>query len=166
MKQNKNYLSTILILGATAFSFYVIAQNFLSQTNQGGVKAALPLVIPALVLIIPLAAVLVIMVLREVKYGKLLAGGVKSVGFIKKVEQIGTNVKKRPEVKLELEVLEENGNKFQGEVITTIHPAEMEFLKEGEPVPVIYKINNKKEISVDRKPDVAKLKEQIEKYKK
>lgn len=69
------------------------------------------------------------------------------------------------EVKLELDVLEQNGSKFLGEVTTVIRYAELEFLKEGEPVPVIYKLDNKEEISIDRKPNVNELKDRINNYK-
>ncbi|OOM72221.1 hypothetical protein [Clostridium sp. BL-8] len=164
MKKN-NYLSTILILIATVFSFYIIGKNFLSQVNQGGIKTALPLLIPALILIIPLIALLIIMIIREVKYGKLLAGGVKSVGIIKKSTQTGNYIRKRPEVKFELTILEEDGAEFNGEVIATVHSGELEFLKEGEAIPIIYKSNDKKQIYIDRKPNINKLKEQINKYR-
>lgn len=53
-----------------------------------------------------------------------------------------------------------------GEIITVVHFAELELLKEGEPVPVIYNINNKKEISIDSKPDTEKLRDKIDYYKK
>jgi hypothetical protein len=166
MKKDKDYLSTILIIAAAGFSLFIILQNFLSQTNQRGISAGLPLIIPALALLIPLVIVLIIMILREVKYKKNLANGVKSVGFITKITETRNDSKKKPEVKLELNVLEENGNEFFGEVTTVVHYAELEFLKEGEPVPIIYKLNNKQEISIDRKPDVNQLKDKIDRYKK
>jgi hypothetical protein len=164
MKKN-NYLSTILILVAAGFSFYIIWGSFFSQANNGGIKTALPLLVPALVLIIPLLTLVIIMIIREVKYGKLLAGGVKSVGIIKKSIKTGNYIRKRPEVKFEITILEEDGNEFNGEVITTVHPGELEFLKEGEPIPIIYKINDKNQVYVDRKPNVNKLKEQINQYR-
>lgn len=166
MNRNKNYLSTILIIAAAGFSLYVIAQNFLVKRNQGETQAALPLVIPTLALLIPIAIVLLITIFREVKYRKILSKGIKSVGFIKKVTETGNYIRKMPEIKLELDVLGGSGNKFSGEVMTVVHPAELEFLKKGEPVPVIYNIDDKNDISVDRKPDVDKLKEQISEYKK
>lgn len=105
------------------------------------------------------------MISKEIKYRKILANGVKSVGFINKVTETGNYIKKQPEVKLELDVLEENGNKFLGEIITVVHFAELELLKEGESIPVIYNINNKKEISIDSKPDIEKLRDKIDHYK-
>lgn len=165
MKKDKNYLSTILIIAATGFSLYIIAQNFLSKTNQGETQAALPLIIPALALLIPLATALIIIISREVKYKKTLANGVKSVGFIRKIKETGNHSGRKAEVKLELDVLGENDKKFYGEVTTIVHSAELEFLKKGEPVPVIYKLDNNKEIAVDRKPNVNELKEKIESYK-
>lgn len=165
MKKGKNYISTITIILSAGFSIFIIAQNFISRTDNGGIRAALPLIIPALVLLIPITFVLITMILREIKYREILANGVKSVGFIKKATETGNYIKKQPEVKLEMDVLEENGDKFSGEVTTIVHFAEVNLLKEGEPIPVIYKINNKKEISIDTKPDVKKLQDKIDHYK-
>ncbi|EKQ57917.1 MULTISPECIES: hypothetical protein [unclassified Clostridium] len=165
MKKDNNYLSIIIIIAATCFSLFIIAQNFLSQTNEGRVGAALPLIIPALALLIPLIAVSIIMIFREAKYRRIRANGVQSAGFIKKATETGNYIKKQPEVKLELNVLDENGNAYSGELTTIVHFAELELLKEGEPIPVIYNINNKNEITIDKKPDVRKFREQIENYK-
>lgn len=165
MKKDKDYLSTILIIAAAGFSLFIITQNFLSKTNQGETRSALPLLIPALALLIPLALALIIIISREVRYRKTLSNGVKSVGFIRKVKEIGNQSKRKPEVKIELDILGENGKKFYGEVTTIIHQAELEFLKKGEPVPVIYKLDNNKEIVIDRKPNVNELKDKIESYK-
>ncbi len=166
MKQDKNYLSAILIVAATGFSLFIIMQNFFTKTNERGVSAGLPLMIPTLALIIPLAIIITTMISREVRYKKALANGVKSVGLIRKVTETGKKYsRKLEEVKLELDVLEQNGSKFLGEVTTVIRYAELEFLKEGEPVPVIYKLDNKEKISIDRKPNVNELKDRINNYK-
>lgn len=122
--------------------------------------------IPALALLIHIAIILIMMISKEIKYRKILANGVKSIGFINKVLETGNYIKKQPEVKLELDVLEENGNKFLGEIITVVHFAELELLKEGEPVSVIYNINNKKEILIDSKSDTEKLRDKTDCYKK
>lgn len=165
MNQNKRYILMITVVISVAVSFYSITQNFLNQVNDNRVNGALPLLVPALILFIPIIIILGTMAKREIKYRQTLAGGVKTVGFIKKVTQTGTYKMKQPEVKMELEVLDDNGSKFPGEVITFVRPVELDFLKKGEPVPVIYKINDKKEIAVDRKPDIMKLKDKIADYK-
>lgn len=77
MKQDKNYLSAILIIAATGFSLFIIMQNFLTKTNERGISAGLPLMIPTLALLIPLAIIIVTMISREVKYKKALANGLK-----------------------------------------------------------------------------------------
>lgn len=165
MKTNKNYTSIITIIASSCFSLFFIAKSFILHRDQGGIRTALPLAIPALVLLIPISITLVIMILKEVKYRKILASGIKSVGFINKVTETGNYIKKQPEVKLEIDVLEENGNKFSGEIITVVHFAELELLKEGESVPVIYNSNSKKEISIDIRPDIEKLRDKIDHYK-
>jgi len=165
MKKEKNYISTIAITISAGVSAYFIWQSFLERTNRYGIESALPLIIPALALGIPIISIVIIMMSRNIKYRKLLANGVKSVGFIKKITETGNYIKKQPEVKFEIDVLEENGNTFLGEVTTVVHFAELQLLKEGEPIPVIYKINNKKEISADTKPDVKKLQDKVAQYK-
>jgi len=165
MKKDKKYISTITIIISAGISIFIIAQTFLLRKENGGISAALPLIIPALVLLIPITIVLITMIFKEIKYKKILDNGIKSVAFIKKATETGNYIKKQPEVKLELDVLEENGNKFAGEVTTVVHFAEVGLLKEGEPIPVIYKINNKKEISIDIKPDVKALQDKIDRYK-
>lgn len=165
MNKDKNYVSTITIIVSTGFSLFIIAQSFLSRTDQGEFKAALPLIIPALALVIPIAIVLITIILREIKYRKIVANGVKSVAFIRKVIETENYIKKQPEVKLDLDVIDDNGNKFFGEATTVVHFAELDLLKEGEPIPIIYSINNKKEISIDRKPDFKKLQDKIKNYK-
>ena len=165
MKKEKNYISTIAITISAGVSAYFIWQSFLERTNRYGIESALPLIIPALALGIPIITVLIVTMLRELKYRRILANGVKSVGFIKKITETGNYIKKQPEVKFEVDVLEENGNTFFGEVTTVVHFTELQLLKEGEPIPVIYKVNNKKEISTDTKPDVKKLQDKIAQYK-
>lgn len=161
MNKNKRYILIITIVASVGFSFYAIAQSFLSKTNN----SSLLLMVPMLVLIIPIAIIFKTIVAREIRYRKSLANGVKSVGFIKDMVQTGNYLKKQPEVKIELDILDQNGNIFFGEVTTVVRLVELDFLKKGEPVPVIYKIHNKKEISIDRKPDIKKLKDKIEDYR-
>lgn len=165
MNQNKRYILVITIAISVCLSFYSISQSFLSRMNQNEVSGALPLLIPALILIIPIIIILGTIVKREIRYKKILSNGIKSVGIIREVTQTGNNKGKNPEIKIELDVLNEEGSVFLGEVITNVRKQELEFLKKGEPVPIIYKMNNKNEIYIDRKPDVQKLKGKIDEYK-
>ena len=165
MQKNKNYLLIILLIVSIGFSLFTIEQNFLSQINQDGIKRAFPLIIPAVILVIPILIIFSTVAMREIRYKKAVANGIKSVGLIKKVTKTGMYLRKHPEVKFELDVLDDDGNAFSGEVITAVRMEELEMLKEGEPVPIIYKIDNKEEISIDRKPELQKLRDMVKKYK-
>lgn len=154
-----------MLIVSIGFSLFTIEQNFFSQINQDGIKRAFPLIIPAIILVIPILIIFSTIVMREIRYKKTVANGIKSVGLIEKVTKTGTYLRKHPEVKFELDVLDENGNAFHGEVITAIRMEELEMLKEGEPVPIIYKIDNKEEIYIDRKPELQKLRDMVKKYK-
>ncbi|WP_459478769.1 hypothetical protein [Clostridium saccharoperbutylacetonicum] len=165
MKQNKNYLLIGILIICIGVSFFTISQNFLLQMSKDGIETALPLLVPALVLIVPLIAIIFTVALRELRYRKAIANGIKSVGLIKNVSKTGNYVRKLPEVKFEFDVLDENENSFYGEVTTVIREEELELLKEGIPVPVIYKIYNNSEITIDRKPEVQKLRDKVENYK-
>ncbi|URZ00401.1 hypothetical protein [Clostridium felsineum] len=168
MKKLKVIFWIVIIFGglglSLCFGFKSIFNSFNYELRERGLVAALPELIGMIALLIPIIVILRVIVLPILRSNSLSANGIKNIGFIKNVVQTGSTMNNQPGVKIQLEVIEENGERFLGEVETFVQLTELSFLKDGYPIPIMYNPEKKTRIMVDPNPDLEKLQDKIDYY--
>lgn len=163
-------LAIILGIGAGIYGvvvmFIELPREMMRELSRGDWSALLmliPLVImTGVVIFIPW--LLYSIFIKPARVNKRMqANGTKSVGFVKSLAQTGTYINEQPEVRIAVEILQDNGSMAEAEVKTIVPLTELAQLQPGTPIPVVYDPTTM-ECIFDNTPDTELLQDKIDRY--
>lgn len=93
-----------------------------------------------------------------------IKNGIPTLGILKAYEQTGVFINEQPQIRLVLDVLDENGDTFTGEVTEIIPLTDLHQLKAGMPFSVIYDQTNPKKMGMNPNPDNEKMQDLFDRY--
>jgi hypothetical protein len=159
-------LAGIFGCGIAIYSGASAAITEISQGNMSGVFHLLLSFIPFIVIFIVFMSIkgMIFPLLKASSLSsKLKASGVKSVGFIKSLQQTGVYINNQPQLNIQLEVLNARGEKFMTSLKTVVSLTALSSVKEGVPLSIIYDPVTL-ECVIDDQPDSAAIQEIVARY--
>lgn len=93
-----------------------------------------------------------------------IKNGIPTIGFLKSYSQTGVYINEQPKIRLVMDVLDENGNTFTGEMKKVIPLTELHQLQVGMPLSIMYNPAKPEKLAMDPNPDYDKMQDLFDRY--
>ena len=89
---------------------------------------------------------------------------IHTVGFIRSIRQTGTYINENPQMRIQLDVLNESGGLFQSTLTAVFALSEMHMLTPAHPIPVLYNPSNLSDVILDHHADPEHIQSILDRY--
>lgn len=93
-----------------------------------------------------------------------IKNGIPTLGILKSYSQTGVFINEQPQIRMVMDVLDENGNIFTGELKNVFPLTELHQLQVGMPLSVMYNPAKPEKLAMNPNPDYDKMQDLLDRY--